>query len=50
MNRIGRATGRAGGLVRNLRGRRGAGFYPARDCGFRGPGGGATMYQGDSNK
>ena len=38
MNRIGRATGRGGGPVRNLRGRCGAGPYHARGCGFCGRG------------
>ena len=41
---IGKSTGR-GGPVRNLRGCRGTGPYPARGCGFRGRGIGATMYR-----
>ena len=50
MNRICRPTCRGGGPVRNLRGQRGVGPYPAICRGFCGHGRDSTMNRGDSNQ
>ena len=48
-NRIRKANGRDGGPVRNILGRRCAGPYPAKGCGFHGRDRGDTVYRDDSN-